>query len=85
MLKVEIRAEIVMRDGIKKSAVRSTLNRSFSRGIGSIMSLRGQRVYVQIPDTRTGIRRDAEAIRGDWERVGRRLVYAAHNTQMRQD
>lgn len=57
------------------SAMKSALKRSFSIGVGSVLSLQGN--YIKIPDYQ--MPSDSERIRGDWERVGRQLRYAAQN------
>lgn len=61
-----------------KKALKAVFQRSFSLGVGSVLSLRGRRISMQqLQRFPTGPRLDAEAIRGDWARVGRQLMWAA--------
>ena len=79
MLKIEIQTQTIMCNHPDKKALNAIFRRSFISGVGSVMSLQGKSVpltkpYIPHRDTR----RDADAIRGDWERVGRQLARAAH-------
>ena len=61
-----------------RNALRAIFRRSFISGAGSILSVRGGVIPMPKPHRHEpGMRRDAEALRGDWERAGRQLVYAA--------
>lgn len=55
-----------------RKAVKAILKRSFGSGVRSVMSLQGRTAPYPV----ISARRDAEALRGDWERVGKQLQYA---------
>jgi hypothetical protein len=54
---------------------------TFLKGFVSAFDITGQ-TLLDIPDLRNGFQRDAEALRGDWQRVGsdlrRAMDSAAH-------
>jgi hypothetical protein len=45
---------------------------TFLKGFASAFDVTGQ-AFVDFPDFNTGFQRDAEALRGDWRRVGNDL------------
>lgn len=58
-----------MCDYSNRRAVMAEFRRSFSEGVGSIVSLQGGYLQLPLGSTRT----DADKLRRDWEAVGREL------------
>ena len=52
---------------------------TFLKGFASAFDITGQ-TLLDVPDLRTGFQRDAEALRGDWQRVGGDLRQAMHSS-----
>lgn len=78
MLTFEIRIHTMKCIHSDRNALKAIFRRSFTIGAGSILSLHGR--TIPMPKTYkyiNGARRDAETIRGDWERVGRQLIMEA--------
>lgn len=69
MLTLETNAQTMNCDFSDKKTVMARFRRSFSEGVGSIVSLQGGYIRLSLGSTRT----DAEKLRGDWEVVCREL------------
>ncbi|MBD5311702.1 MAG: hypothetical protein HDS13_06040 [Bacteroides sp.] len=57
---------------LTKNSIMSLYRRSFSRGVGSIISIPGN--YFPMPDLSQN--NDTEALRSDWAAVGNYIRYA---------
>lgn len=74
MLEIQISIQTMKCDYPDIRAMKASLKRAFNEGAESIMSLQGG--YFSIPSISQ--KSDADAIREDWESVGRDLRYALH-------
>lgn len=69
MLTLKINIQTMKCDYSDREAIMARLKRSFSMGVGSIMSLQGGNARISLGSAKT----DAEQLREDWEAVGREL------------
>lgn len=77
-IKIEQQSLMMRHYCYNKTALRAIFRRSFMSGAGSVLSLSGRTVSLPRYERRTaGPSLDAEAIRGDWNRVGEQLVWAS--------
>ncbi len=77
MLKPKITNKQMKTANHKQRALQSRLNASFLRGVGSVLWLRdGYSSFRAIPASR-----DAQALAGDWRRVGNQLWRAIENNR----
>lgn len=69
MLTLETNTQTMNCDYSDKKTVMARFRRSFTEGVGSIMSLQGDYIWLPLGSART----DAQKLRGDWEVVCREL------------
>ena len=77
MLTVKIKVHTMNCDYSSKKAVMARFKRSFSEGVGSVISLSGGHIKMPLGSAHT----DAEKLRGDWEAVGRELRLATETVE----
>jgi len=75
MLTIKINVQTMNCDYSSKKAVMARFKRSFSEGVGSVISMPGGYIKTQLGSAYT----DAEKLRGDWEAVGRELRLATES------
>lgn len=73
MLTIKINVQTMNCDYSSKRAVMARFKRSFSEGVGSVISLPGGYIKMPLGSSHT----DAEKLRGDWEAVGQELRLAS--------
>lgn len=72
MLTLKMQYQTMKCDYSDREAILALYKRSFSEGVGSIMSLQGG--DVALPDS--SAKTDAQLLQCDWKRVGRDIRYA---------